>query len=287
MFGGKAELVAESPDREPRKALRGRFVRKQICDSKSVADLIRQRGPWAGLVFERMILHADDEGRFVAEPEVVKAHCLPWHDRSAKQIDVDLDVMASCGLVQLYAVSGTKYGVFPNWNRHQPKIRAERHIPSELPSPNGGDLSDVSSDELSDDSLPVGGADVEVEEEVEDDTYIAPTKPAPATSRKPSTNPVIEWYLSTREHSGRPVPAINHGKLARDAKAAETQLGQEEVRRRFVRYLKSSDPWDEEHNWGFEHFFMAGTLNRMGAPENGRRRQQPTLVEMPPGVDQV
>ena len=120
---------------EPRRALRGRFIRRQICESKSVAELIRRRGPWAGLIFERLILHGDDDGRFIAEPSVVKAHCLPWHSRSEKQIAADLEAMVELELLTIYQVGDTAYGHFPGWTRHQPKSKADRYIPSELPAP--------------------------------------------------------------------------------------------------------------------------------------------------------
>ncbi len=126
---------------EPRRALRGRFIRKQICDSKSVAELIKKRGPWAGLLFERMILWGDDDGRLVAEPRVIKAHCIPWHDRSVRQVQADLEEMHRLGLIILYQADGTQYAAFPGWHQHQPKQREERYIPSEFPAPPG--LDDV------------------------------------------------------------------------------------------------------------------------------------------------
>ena len=122
---------------EPRRALRGRFLRRQICDSKTVADLIEKRGPWAGLLFERLILHADDDGRFVAEAAVVKAKCLPWHKRGERAIQSDLDAMQERGLISLYVVDGCQYGHFPNWAKHQPRVRKDHYIPSELPPPSG------------------------------------------------------------------------------------------------------------------------------------------------------
>lgn len=119
----------------PRKALRGRFIRRQICQSKSVASLIDVRGPWGGLLFDRLILWADDDGRFIAEPKVIKANCLPWHPRSENQLWADLSWMRTHKMITLYRVAGCWYGVFTKWTKHQPKQKADRYYPSELPEP--------------------------------------------------------------------------------------------------------------------------------------------------------
>lgn len=143
---------------EPRKTLRGRFLRQKICSSRTVAAFIKKRGPWAGLILERMITFADDDGRQVAEPQVIKANTLPWHDRSVKYVQDDLLGMATAGIIILYRVGGTQYAAYPKWRQHQPAVRAERYIPSELPPPPPAQSSVQSSDIPSDDSLPVGGA---------------------------------------------------------------------------------------------------------------------------------
>ena len=111
---------------EIRRALRGRFVRQQVCTSKSVADLIEASGLWAGLVFERVLLWQDDEHRFCAEAQVVKARCLPWHDVPLEDVARWLKAMDERALVVLYTVAGVTYGWFPGGARHQPKQKADR-----------------------------------------------------------------------------------------------------------------------------------------------------------------
>jgi len=118
-----------------RRAFHGRFVRRQICASASVAALIRRCGPWAGLLFERLILWQDDEHRFVAQPEVVKGHCLPWHPFSNARVMEWLREMQSLGMVTLYRRGGTLYGYFPTGPLHQPRPKTDRFTPSELPPP--------------------------------------------------------------------------------------------------------------------------------------------------------
>jgi hypothetical protein len=168
---------------EPRKALRGRFVRRQIAQSKSVATLIKRRGPWAGLIFERLITFQDDDHRFIAEATIVKSNCIPWHDgeHSTDEVAGDLAEMHRLGMIELYESGGTLYGWFPNGDQHQPALRPDRYTPSELPVP--------TCPPLAAESPPVGGADVEavVEDDVEEEVHLAPAKAAAPRKRAPRT----------------------------------------------------------------------------------------------------
>ena len=113
--------------REQRKpALYGHFIRKAMCKSKSVANVIKERGPWAGLLIARLIACSDMDGRFLAEPHIVQAECFPWHPRSIKVLVSDLACIQRLGIIRLYQSDGTK---------HQPKVRDDRYVPSELPAP--------------------------------------------------------------------------------------------------------------------------------------------------------
>ncbi len=205
--------------REPRRALRGRFLRRQICESRSVAKLIEARGPWAGLLFERMILWADDDGRMLGEARVVRAHCLPWHDRKLADVERDLEMMQELGMIQRYHVAESWYISFPNWSQHQPRQKADRYTPSELPSPDAsdqetsrsqpgddseasrlqtasdqetsrsqlGDNSEASRLQSASDSEPSRSAEAEEEAEVEEEeeAVVAPT--SGAASKSPPT----------------------------------------------------------------------------------------------------
>ena len=120
---------------EPRRVLRGAFVRQQVCSSPTIAKLWEQRGPVAVIIAERLILWSDDDGRFMAEPGLVKARCLPLQARATRTIRADLQAMHDLGYIVLYEARGTLYGAFPRWRQHQPKPKPSHYAPSELPPP--------------------------------------------------------------------------------------------------------------------------------------------------------
>lgn len=83
---------------------------------------------WVGLVTE-----ADDEGRFIAEPSQLLASVFPYQRRLREaQVEGALGEIAATGLVGLYVVTGTRYGVFPSWPEHQ---RISHPVSSALPTP--------------------------------------------------------------------------------------------------------------------------------------------------------
>lgn len=67
-----------------------------------------------------MILHADDEGRLVADPEQLRLQTFGYQDKTtAKNVDTALDEIASHALIRRYTVHGTAYADFPSWTDHQ------------------------------------------------------------------------------------------------------------------------------------------------------------------------
>ena len=174
---------------EERKAFRGRFLRQRLCDSSTVAALVKEQGPWAGLFFDRLILHSDDDGRFLAEPGVAGAKCFPHHRRPIAEIRRFLAAMDALGFIVLYSDDiGTRYGAWRKWRKHQPKPRSDRYIPSELPPPPDGTTDGRSARQTARQTARQSGAteeeeEIEIEEEIEEEGAGAPPRPTwPAES---------------------------------------------------------------------------------------------------------
>lgn len=136
-----------------RKVLRGRVVREKICESVPVSDLIEQRGWRAAVIHQRLIVKADDDGRFDAHPRVVRARCCPMDEVSLEDIDGDLKAMDALGLVVLYEVDGRSFGYFPHWEDNQQAPKQYAYRPSEFPTPPGFDPGSVWK-QFRDDSTP-------------------------------------------------------------------------------------------------------------------------------------
>jgi len=81
---------------------------------------------WVG-----MILEADDEGRLVCDAEHLRVTIFGYHPKvTGALIDSSLSRLEQAGLLNLYAVGGTRYGWFPSWHDHQV---INRSTPSKLP----------------------------------------------------------------------------------------------------------------------------------------------------------
>jgi len=100
---------------------------------------IEQLSPEAERLFIRLIMRADDFGRYHADPRLVTAGCLPL----VRQVTVNLVTawlgdLAKAGLIRLYDVDGRKYLEI---NKFEQRTRAQK---SKFPAPcqsNDGQVS--------------------------------------------------------------------------------------------------------------------------------------------------
>jgi hypothetical protein len=106
-----------------------RILRERICASATIADLI-----WAEeVLFYRLIVQADDFGRFDARPAVVRANCYQLQLDSVTDAEVRhwLDRLAEVDLVRVYEQEGRPYLQITQWTRFQ-RTRAQT---SKYPDP--------------------------------------------------------------------------------------------------------------------------------------------------------
>lgn len=84
------------------------------------------------LLFVGLVSMADDDGRFLASATAVGGFVFPNDELSPARIGKWLKRLDGLRLVHLYEVNGVKYGVLPNFDRHQVINRRSR---STLPAP--------------------------------------------------------------------------------------------------------------------------------------------------------
>ena len=108
-----------------------RIIRDSIRTSESLARLT----PAEERHFYRLLVYADDYGRFDARPEVIRGSCYPLQAQAVSLSDVSewLQRLASAdiSILLLYEVDGRPFGVFRNWEKYQ-RIRNAR---SKYPTP--------------------------------------------------------------------------------------------------------------------------------------------------------
>lgn len=94
-----------------------RVMKDTILTSRSV-DLLSEG---AENLLHRLILVADDYGRFDASPKVLLARCFPMKvgDWKPERIEKLRNEVVAVGTIELYEHRGTLLGAFPRWREHQ------------------------------------------------------------------------------------------------------------------------------------------------------------------------
>lgn len=87
------------------------------------------------LFFALLWGYADDHGRGIDEPRLIKADCFPLDDDiTPATIDGWLNLMAETGTVVRYEVAGRRYFAIPGWSEHQ---KPQHPKGSSIPLPPG------------------------------------------------------------------------------------------------------------------------------------------------------
>lgn len=107
-----------------------RYIKESARTSKNLNTV----SDFAERLFWRLITTADDYGRFLACPQIVKSICFPLSDTmKAFKIEQALGELHTAKLIGLYMVGDRHYGWFMNWVKHQGKPRAKESKYPEIP----------------------------------------------------------------------------------------------------------------------------------------------------------
>jgi hypothetical protein len=109
-----------------------RTIKPEFFTSLTIADLT----PEQRLTFIGLWTHADDAGRCVDDPRLIKAALWPLDDRTAADIEIDLKALSESSLITRYVLNRKRYLAVTNWDEHQ---RINRPTESKLPAPEDGD----------------------------------------------------------------------------------------------------------------------------------------------------
>ncbi|MFD5384330.1 hypothetical protein ACFWMG_05035 [Streptomyces sp. NPDC127074] len=112
-----------------------RTIKPEFFTSLTVADLT----PEQRLTFIGLWTHADDAGRCVDDPRLIKAAIWPLDDRTAADIEIDLKALSESSLITRYIVNRKRYIAVTNWREHQ---RINRPTASKLPPVEQGEQPD-------------------------------------------------------------------------------------------------------------------------------------------------
>ena len=115
-----------------------RILKESICRS----DQINELSLFEEVLFYRLMVNADDYGRFDGRISIIKNTLFPLKDGlRAEQIEKAIKNLSSQELVECYTVAGKPFVRLTGWDRHQ-AIRAKK---SKYPSPEDADKVQTSA----------------------------------------------------------------------------------------------------------------------------------------------
>jgi len=108
-----------------------RYIKDSICSSDTLAGISAE----AERLWWRIVVRADDFGRFEARPEVLRGQCLTALMDAVNNEDIErwLVELETATLLRRYTVAGKPYLVITTWRDHQ-QVRAKK---SKYPTPAG------------------------------------------------------------------------------------------------------------------------------------------------------
>ena len=179
-----------------------RLIKESALDSEDLSALSNG----AERLFWRLIVVADDFGRFDGAPQVIKARCFPRLVDKLRTNEVENWMKElEPKLVRFYLVNGRPYGYFLNWLKHQQK----RANASKFPDP-------PESEQLHDDSncnhlqSNVLGIEIEIENRDRDRNRMPQKRPQYKTAYPDDfeiSESVRRWCMS--QHVGELAPHLD------------------------------------------------------------------------------
>lgn len=107
-----------------------RMIHASIWESVQFTQLTDK----ARLLYIGLITHADDDGRFKADPKLIKAKVFPFDKIGSKRIAKLLESIQNVKLIELYEINNECFGFHPNWGKYQ-TLRQDRLKQSNIPHP--------------------------------------------------------------------------------------------------------------------------------------------------------
>lgn len=104
-----------------------RILKESLTRSESINEL----SLFAEVLFYRLIVVADDFGRFDGRAAVIKGTCFPLRNIRTSQIEKGLNELASVSMIFTYTVKAKSFLQITNWS----KFQSTRAMKSKWPSP--------------------------------------------------------------------------------------------------------------------------------------------------------
>ena len=149
---------------------RGRILDKEaISQSRKLSLLSNDTGR---LIYTWLLAHLDREGRFSADPSIIKGNIFPRiKNMTLKKIDNCLLEMSQVKLIILYKADGDNYLQFIKFKEYQ--VHFDREAPSKIPAPSKENIINSGINPIKSDLVPLTKLNITKHNisEVEKNTY--------------------------------------------------------------------------------------------------------------------
>lgn len=103
-----------------------RIIKQSICTSESMASLT-----WfEQVLFIRLLVSADDYGRYDARPAIIRGSLFPLDDVTAKAVEAGIHKLSTQGMIFLYEVDGKPYLELTAWLKHNTPRAKDSKFPA-------------------------------------------------------------------------------------------------------------------------------------------------------------
>ena len=124
-----------------------RIIKESICTSENIDSL----SLFAEVTFYRLMVNADDFGRFDARIKILASRLFPLKEIPTEKMEKALSELVNADLVTVYFADGKPFLYLNSWDKHQQK-RARN---SKYPSPNdtASSPSDINCNQMISDDI--------------------------------------------------------------------------------------------------------------------------------------
>lgn len=116
-----------------------RIIKESICTSENIDQLT----PFEETVFVRLMVNADDFGRFDGRAKILSARLFPLKNVTTEEMTQALKSLVNADLVTVYEVDGKPYIHLNSWEKHQ-QTRASK---SKYPAPSESTCNHLIADD--------------------------------------------------------------------------------------------------------------------------------------------
>lgn len=117
-----------------------RIIKESICTSENIDSL----SLFAEVTFYRLMVNADDFGRFDARTKILASRLFPLKEIPTEKMQEALSELVNADLVTVYFADGKPFLYLNSWDKHQQK----RATKSKYPSPNESICNQMISDDI-------------------------------------------------------------------------------------------------------------------------------------------